>query len=387
MLFDQEVERTRQDGKREDEGDFEYLNISGRPEAAEVRRYLEACLAQYPEMHRAELVQRMRESDVQYASATFELFLHSSFLRLGWTAEVHPEVPGGNGRRPDFRVWTEAGDAFYVEATLARSHSDAEAAAERRKNEVMRAINDMHFPHFLLEVDVEGSPRTPVPRRQLRNQLRRWLETLDVEEVEAQLANGRPRDEMHYEHDGWAIRFRPLPRRKNNDGTDGRAIGVRGFAVRAISIVEAVKAAARTKATRYGALDLPIVVAINIQEEFADPTQERDALFGQLQLWMPRDGGSARPVRVPDGVWYGPRGPQCTRLSGVWLFRQFDCWHFVSRGSNLLYVNPNATLPIAPSALRFPSAVVVNDRLVERPGVTFKDLFDLPAEWPSHNFR
>lgn len=383
MLFDQNVERTRQDGKREDEDDLAYLNLSGRREAEEVRRFIESCLDRYPREHRDELIQRMRESDIQFASASFELFLHSGFLQLGWTVHIHPEVPGGNGRRPDFRVCTQTGDAFYVEATLARSRSDAELAAERRKNEVLRAIDDMPSPHFLLDVDIDGSPRTTVPRRNLRHKLRHWLAGLDVNEVKAQFANGRVRDELRYEHDGWTIVFKPIPRRRTGDGTGGRSIGVRGLGIRTVSIVEAVKGAAKSKASRYGVLDLPLVVAINIQEDFVDTTQERDALFGELQFWLPRNGGPMRPARLPNGVWYGPRGPQCTRLSGAWLFRRFDCWHFVVRGSNLLYVNPDAALPLAESALRFPFARVEGNRLVERPGLKFGEIFNLSDDWPA----
>ncbi|WP_150696765.1 hypothetical protein [Pandoraea terrae] len=169
MLFAPHIERTRLDGKREDESDFDYLNISNRPEAAEVRQFFESFLERYPGEHRAELLQRLRESDIQFASATFELFLYTCFLQTGWTVEVHPEVPNGKGKRPDFRVHTDTGDAFYVEATLARELSDQELAAERRKNEVLRAIDDIRSPNFLLEIDVHGSPRSNVPRRNLRH--------------------------------------------------------------------------------------------------------------------------------------------------------------------------------------------------------------------------
>jgi hypothetical protein len=279
-------------------------------------------------------------------------------------------------------VTTERDDSFYVEATLARTQSDFDLAAERRKNEVLRAIDDVPSPDFLLEIDVQGSPRTTVPRRQLRHQLRRWIETLDVTQVRTQLEQNTPRDTFTYEHDGWSITFKPIPRRKRGDGKASRSIGVRGFGVRAVSIVDAVKQAAKSKASRYGELDLPLVVAINVLEEFADPTQERDALFGQLEYWIPRDGGPIRPARRPDGVWFGPKGPQCTRLSGAWLFRRFDCWHFVARGSNLLYVNPAAVRPLPAHCLRFPSGIVENNRLVERPGVAFSELFNLPPQWP-----
>lgn len=386
VLFDTDAARTRLSGRRPDEDAFGYLNESNRPEAAEVRFFLEACLQSYPEQHRVELIRRLRESDIQFASASFELFLHACFLQIGWTIEVHPEVPGGNGKRPDFRVHTDTGDAFYVEATLAREFSDAELAAERRINEVLRAINDMPSPDFLLDIDVGGSPRTNVPRRNLRHQIRRWLESLDRNEVEAQIREGRPRDELRYEHDGWIVVFKAIPRKHRGNVSGGRTIGMRNLGVKAIDIIDAVKSAAKSKASRYGEINLPLVVAINIEGDFDDVTQERDALFGHLDFFrIPRGAsqGEMRPIRRHDGVWNGPRGPQYTRLSGAWLFRRFDPWHFVARGSNLLYVNPWAALPLASSALRFPHATVENGRLVEHEGVKFDDLFNLCSSWPT----
>lgn len=384
MIFDNNIHRTRLDGKREDESDFDYLNVSDRAEAGRVRDFLETCLREYPDEHRAEIIQRLRESDIQFASAAFELFLYACFLRMGWTVDVHPEVLKGNGKRPDFRVRTGSEEAFYVEATLARQFSDAELAAERRKAEVLRAIDDMPCPNFVLDLDIEGSPRTTVPRRNLRHRIRRWLASLDIDTVEAQIREGHTREELRYEHDGWTIIIRAIPRRPGR-APGGRTIGIRSLGIRTVNILQAVKSAAKSKASRYGDLDLPLVVAINVEEEFADVTLERDALFGQLQFWIPRDGssGERQVVRLPDGVWHGPKGPQHTRLSGVWLFRRFDPWHFVARGSNLLYVNPWATLPVPPSALRFPHASVENDRLVEHEGATFRDVFGLDPNWPN----
>ncbi|WP_143277725.1 hypothetical protein [Bordetella genomosp. 10] len=383
MLFDQDIERTRSDGKRHDEGDFDCLNVSGRPEAAAGRELLELWLVDYPSAHRTELIQRLRNSDQQFASASFELFLYTVLARLRWTIDVHPDIPGGNSKRPDFRVRTDSGDAFYLEATIAGAFSAAELAAEQRKKEVLHAIDDLHSPHFLLNVQVEGNPPTPVPRRKLRRQLRKWLESLVPQDVEKQIRGERHWEEHQYEHDGWIIRFRAIPRAKPAEA-GRRTIGAWSLGVRTVNIVEAVKDAAKGKASRYGALDLPFVVAINVEEEFADSSQERDALFGDVQYWIPRDPeqGEVRPVRIRNGVWNGPRGPQCTHLSGVWLFRRFDPWHFVARESHLLYLNPWAARPVSASALRFPHAAVEGTRLVEHPGLRVRELFDLYEEWP-----
>lgn len=382
MLFDT-LDRQMDHGKRPDQGDFEYLNLSGRPEAARVRDFIEACLRSYPAEHRPEIVARLKASDLQFASATFELFLNRLFSLLNWTVTVHPELPNGSPKRPDFLVHTPEGGAFYLEATLVRQFSEQEQAVERRKNEVIRAIDDIPSPDFLLDVYLSGSPRSTVPRRNLRRGLRRWIASLDYDIAFEQYRNRERLPEYDYEHDGWKIRFKPIPRGPERRGSGRRAIGAFGGGVRPVKVLPGIRDAAKSKGGRYGELDLPLIVAINVEDRQVDTSVERDALFGQLELVFDREDPNAehRARRCRDGVWFGPHGPQYTRLSGVWMFRRFDVWHFVSRSSHLLYLNPDALHPLGEETYVLPHAIVEQGKLSERDGLSF-EVFDLPESWP-----
>ncbi|AMP03757.1 hypothetical protein [Collimonas pratensis] len=383
-IFD-DIERTLEGGTQYGWADFEYLNLSNRPEAARVREFLCNCLEHYPVEHRNELIKRMRASDIQFASATFELILHEMFVRLGWSVTVHPEILDGNGRLPDFLVCSTDGESFYVEAALARQYSQQELAAEKRKNQILKVIDNFPSPNFLLQIDPDGSPRSNVPGKKLRHALRTWLNKLDVNSVEAEYLAGKALPQMIFEHDGWHITFGAIPRRADRRDGGRRTIGILGFGVRSIDIRDSIKSVAKFKNGRYGELDFPLVVAINIEQHAVDVSQERDALFGQLQLWIARNegvGAVQEYARLPDGVWNGPDGPQCTRLSGVWLFRSLDAWHFAARGSNMLYENPRPAHKLPSASRIFTHAVVEDGKLVERPGVSLNELFGLTKEWP-----
>ncbi len=79
----------------------------------------------------------------------------------------------------------------------------------------------------------------------------------------------------------------------------------------------------KRKASRYGALDLPLVVAVNSSE---DEAGLRTAL---------------------DELWLGPRGPQRKILSAVLAFDRIDPWNF--RGSAIrLFRHPAAEIPLPP---------------------------------------
>jgi hypothetical protein len=102
---------------------------------------------------------------------------------------------------------------------------------------------------------------------------------------------------------------------------------VEGFYLEAISAQGGdLHAVLKRKASRYGALDLPLVVAV---ASMANEAELRGAL-GEL--------------------WHGPRGPQRRALSAVLAFERIEPWHF-REGRIRLIRNPWAELPLPPVEL------------------------------------
>ena len=94
-----------------------------------------------------------------------------------------------------------------------------------------------------------------------------------------------------------------------------------GFYLEGIAAQGDLHAVLKRKASRYGALDLPLVVAVN----------------------CPDDEAGLR--RALDDLWLGPRGPQRRTLSAVLAVEQADPWTF--RDSRLrLLRHPAAEHPL-----------------------------------------
>jgi hypothetical protein len=97
-----------------------------------------------------------------------------------------------------------------------------------------------------------------------------------------------------------------------------------GFYLEGISVQGGdLHAALKRKASRYGALDLPLVVAVNSSQD---------------------EAGLRRAL---DELWIGPRGPQRRILSAVLAVEQADPWTW--RDSRLhLIRHPSAEHPLPP---------------------------------------
>jgi hypothetical protein len=92
-------------------------------------------------------------------------------------------------------------------------------------------------------------------------------------------------------------------------------------------------AALKRKASRYGTLDLPLVVAVNTRRDTAGVSQ---ALVGESG---------------EDGLWRGPRGSQRRGLSAVLAFAWLDPWCFAQSRMGL-FRHPDAERPLFPVDLR-----------------------------------
>jgi len=97
-----------------------------------------------------------------------------------------------------------------------------------------------------------------------------------------------------------------------------------------VSVVPGIRERITGKATRYGNLELPLVVAVNAAGSDARLSHVEEALFGTEKWGLTRDG---EPIagRANDGVWKGPKGPRCRALSAVLAVERLDPWSLAQR--------------------------------------------------------
>jgi hypothetical protein len=375
-VFD-DIVRAGNDPPTQGEAAFAYLNRSGRVEARKVRELVDTWFTHYPASHRDGLVARFRSDiDDQHKSAFFELFLHEMVLTRGHRVlAIEPSLPHTT-KSPDFLVQTRLGDRFYLEAVIATGRSQAETAAEARLNQALAAIDNTPSSAHFLDLHTRGMPTAPVSIRKMKRALSDWIETLPDD----QTANDRP--PFVYEEHGLRLTLHPFPR--HNRTRVGRAIGARHFPVRIVTIDNDIRTALEKKASRYGELDQPYVVAVNSLGLFHRDDHAFDALLGTPvgRISENNDGSLLTDeVRKPDGVWQGSRGPRKRGLSAVLSTDQIDPWNFASR-RGLLIRNPWAATILPPVDLGIDEANPDRDEFRTIDGANMATIFGLPHGWP-----
>lgn len=383
-VFEDKI-RTSLAPKSHVEGEFAYLNNSSRSEAGRVRAFIDAWIARYPAAHRPELEGRLRdEDDRHFTAACFELILFAGMSSVGYELEVHPDLPNGSPRKPDFLVHTPQEGSFYLEAALASELDPEEIGANKRKAVVLQAIENLDSPDFLIGVLADGDPKTPPSSKKLKAALGAWIKSLDYETVcqAIEREDGDP-PTMEWNHDGWSIQFGAIPKKPERRGNTQRVIGVHSAGARWVNSWTPIRDAVRSKGTRYGELDRPMLIAINLESISIDRIDEAQALFGEETFLLSVKNPEREPImqRNPNGAWWGPKGPQLTRVSGVWIFDSTSCWNLASRRPTI-YLNPWAGKPLPQGLKRLRHAAGADGKLKWAEGIPFNELLGLDPGWP-----
>lgn len=243
----------------------------------------------------------------QSGGAFFELYLHECLLRMGYTVTCHPEL-AGTSRRPDFLAEKD-GQSMYVEARSASS-SDDMVAKSARVNAVYKSLDKMDSPNFFLWIDVVQQGDAPLGARPLRGKLEKWLDGLEPDEH--LLAEDKRRKDLPgyvHEHAGWKIDFRAIPKSPKARGRKGaRPLGIFGGSeAQWVNDEVDIRGALTDKGSAYGALSVPLVVAVASNSVTLDGDDVLNVLYGTevLEFRTYTDGTEETvPTRKADGYWY-----------------------------------------------------------------------------------
>ena len=146
-----------------------------------------------------------------------------------------------------------------------------------------------------------------------------------------------------------------------------------------------LRAAIDRKASKYGSLDVPLLVVTNSTEHQA----ERDlmtALLGDVQWQINMATRDVSVTRKPNGVFYDTKGPRNVTLSAV-MHGHFGALSFADDDKALVIVHhPFAPHPL-PHGL-FPFCEErhfdggTGEMVTTPPRMTIGEFFDLPSGWP-----
>jgi hypothetical protein len=387
-LFDQIV-RVERRARRQNESGFDYMNSSACPGICAIRDLLEQWFERLPDNAKADIGARLRSRDeVQHQSAWFELLWYELLRCSGYEVEVHPAVPGVT-TNPDFLGKSNGVFRFYLEATLAMPPGDP--GADRRLAELHDTLDRMNSPDYFLEFQYRGTVEGNIRGRALRDRLEQWLQELNLEQI------SRSYHEQNYgviptftwSEQGLSLTFTPIPKGPETSGQPGARplAAVMPIEMRMLRTDDDIRAAVEGKATKYGALELPLVVAVNILDDFCDDIDISNALFGEEQLVDIRQAdGQWRHEwgpRVPNGAWRGRSGPRNTLVSTVVITHQLSPSNLRTHAVELIH-NPWAARPLLAGSLQLPQRTVDvrSGQICRQDGISAADILGIPEPWP-----
>lgn len=376
-------ERSETRPMRHTEGLWSHLNRRGSPGYDGVRALINDWYAHVPQgKGRRDLFAKLRSnrSDIWHAGF-WELYLHEAISRAGYELEIEPDIPGSS-RHPDFLVRGQ-GHEFYVEALAITE--DPSSPVERRRKYIYDYLNESPHPNFWLSFSIRREGTTAPPVRRLLADITRWLDGLDPDATP-------PGTELEW-HDGdWWINLTalgksPAARAIQSDFLIGIYSGWAGRSDMGTRMREKL----HPKATRYGKLDKPYLIALTASSCLAEDKELVEALLGPEEVqYLEGQPGSAKVKRKRDGLFMGVGGAQNTRVAGLIVAWNVACTH-IGLIRPTLWLNPWASPDRSFSApLPFDGVVIDPETatVTSQPqGFDPLPYFGLPADWPGFEDR
>ena len=363
------IDRTNPDVAAHAEDTYSFLNRVDDPVFERIRELLNAWFARYRALQPAraanDVAGRIRSKQpLQFDGAFWELYLHEAHIRLNFDVATHPE----DVRHPDF-VLTKGGERLFLEATITGTNPGLPGSGSNAA-QVYDWINQAHDPNYFVSVDIIEAGRTTPKRREVTKPLEAWLAGLaDNWRVHrAALERGDSSDLPSCELAirDWVLEFEAYPKSlKARAESSLPTIGVYpGQAAWQGSSAEIVRAKLRGKATHYGDLDAPFVIALHDVTPFASRGVMREALFGLEQpFWSEKAGSANRVSAVLAASDFGMSSP--------------------ARKTPELWLNPHARHPVPGGLLSWPVVGQEGSDASIDPAA----LFEIPADWPGEPFQ
>lgn len=383
-LFDDKIKRVARYAKYS-ESYYEYLNISATPEFIAIREKIEEWFTHYPEEEKHEFIKRFQiDNNEQFLSAFFELLLHELLLKLNYKIVVHPYL-SHNKKRPDFLVRNNSGEEFYLEVAIATSLSQEEMGKKKLLNTVFDIINEVKTFNFFIGVEINKLPDKPIPVSNLKNFLQKKLDELNPDYCEDIInkfgLDAIPKWDFNY--NGFEIRFKPIPKDKSyRHKQTTNPIGMVLYPFQFIDSIKPILTALKYKAKKYGKLDKPYIIALNLLDRSVHKEDIFESLFGSIIYNYDIENSCFRNSNsLPIGFWYSKKGPTYSRVSAIILALNLYPWS-IAISDFKIYHNPWAKDPYSGNICIFPQFKLSVDKYEEIPGISINKILGISEKWP-----
>lgn len=321
---------------------WDYLLHDNAEHARSYRDELRAALKAFPSGNRADMKRRLySETASGFWSACMELRLHGVLSGLG-SVEVHPSVEGTESH-PDYRVSTSE-TRLFAEATVALD-SDEDREQHQRLGRLLDSIDSIVLP-FGVWVDPVTDLAPDLDNDSVIRFLRQELGPLEsTQEEKGRLLTFRKRTRAGVSE----IDFEVWPREEAQTLVEAWGPA----AARELTTHETIRRRVQHKATKYGELGAPFVVAIwpRLQLPTISESVMRGLYGTETFVYSKQDMILEDVVRQPDGAFNLRVGDQVQnrQVSAVAIHLERLTGHGWERYW-LLYHNPFALTPLSASA-------------------------------------
>ena len=270
-------------------------------------------LMEIPPAGRADIDARLRSTrEHAHFSARLELFVHHYFHSNGWNVQIHPTM-AHSPNHPDFLVDKHDGP-ILVEC---RSVFDQEEISQQdqRIRQVAESVSRRLGRTVILQPLSDLPPNVPARR------IRSWIEQQDISDDSAD----RREFDFWDDHEGQHYGVRAILPKLNHP--EEPLTGVHGLISQAHTITNAqrLRAALLEKASKYGQMDVPYVIAISCETRISTRLKhEVDALFGNRVWNVSRSSPiNVTETRNPNGIFTLRQDGafKCTQVSAVLFYR------------------------------------------------------------------
>ena len=224
------------------------------------------------------------------------------------------------------------------------------------EQKVIDTINELETQDFYIGVEFDGELKTTLPRKRVLAKFEELLKKYTREEVLEITERGRMYDAPSatitcgdWTAQGWLV-----PIAEPEIGTHRSRIVMYPFTAARTDVEGSVRTAIDRKRTRYGQLDAPFVIAVNVRDSYYNGIDnDMGILLGDQVIRYSSSDPDVPGVlgRKNNGIWYRQR-----KVDAVMICSRFDIWN-LRNATARLYVNPRSDKSELPeNLLQFPHA-------------------------------
>jgi len=309
------------------------LTVHNDPPLFAAREEILSWLEEAPEPFKTQWKSRLTSPDDHpHLSARLELFLHHYLRSSGWQLEIEPSITQ-NGSRPEFRA-SKNNIQFVVEAKTLLDNESITKETQR-----LHQLADNLSSKLSCTVMIGPLDDLPpsLPYKEIARNIEKHVvpHSSDVQRIK--IAGS-------HQGDTYALEVIALPLKESL--REPLSIGGLMSQAHWLDHKERIRKALNVKARKYGAFDLPFVIALSCDGEFPITTNDEfDALFGSIAYQI-SNLNQAKWIRQPNG-FFGrtSKGPKNQNVSAILFYRLK--WHSRSHIHQMhLYHNPFALFPL-----------------------------------------